>query len=525
MRGGVSQGENTTLSRPEPDGSSWQADTWHSFSEEHSSSDNDGGESLPSVEQLLHRALVGITPSFLQHWVEEVHSPPPRLHAIAALDGLRGWACMLVFNFHFFFTYTHKTMTGWGFGGENWGFHHLPIIHLLISGHVMVAIFFVISGYVLSHKPLKLMRSNSWEQVFHTLASASFRRALRLYIPALVGIFVVFIAVLLGAYDYSIAVRDAGHTVRGINEEHPEIFSSSSKQFWNCYATVVRLMDPWNWGLYYNDYNPQLWTIPVEFRCSIVLFLTMLVTSRLRARCRLSLVAALLWFCVRWGRWDVVLFLSGMFMAELDLACGLWDPSPSSASDQRDPEDPEDPEKTTAATTSRSRVARSVARHHRLIWLGIFILGLYLASSPNTGAANTPGYRLLYRLTPETYPEPHRFLQSLGAITIVASINHSADLQRAFTNSLAQYLGRISFAFYIVHGPILHSLGYSIMPNIWLMTGKETDARYCAGFVVGYAICLAVSVWAGDVFWRAVDVPSVRFSRWVESRVIVPSLL
>jgi hypothetical protein len=28
-------------------------------------------------------------------------------------------------------------------------------------------------------------------------------------------------------------------------------------------------------------------------------------------------------------------------------------------------------------------------------------------------------------------------------------------------------------------------------------------------------------IWASDVWWRVVDVPSVRFARWVEERMVV----
>jgi hypothetical protein len=62
------------------------------------------------------------------------------------------------------------------------------------------------------------------------------------------------------------------------------------------------------------------------------------------------------------------------------------------------------------------------------------------------------------------------------------------------------------------------------MPNIWLITGKETDAQFCFGLLIGYAICLPVSIWAADMFWRAVDVPSVKFSRWLEHQLFAQSV-
>lgn len=459
------------------------------------------GDWIDRLDLLFAKLAIALTPSFLQHWVGGQAPGDTRLHGIAALDGVRGWACLLVFNFHFLFTYTWKVAVGWGFAGENFGILHLPIIRLLISGHIMVAIFFVLSGYVLSYKPLKLIRSRSWDQVFTTLASSTFRRGLRLYIPSIIGIFLVFLAVRAGVYDYSHTVINRGETILGTNEQHPPLMKSFWRQFWDWYLTVVHLIDPWNWALYYNYYNPHLWTIPVEFRSSIVLFVTMLATSRLTSRIRMGLVVGLIWFCMRWGRWDVVHFLFGMIMAELDLINGTWEPS----QDEKTP---------THKPQNRFRVSS------RKFWLAVFIFGLYLGSSPNTGYKWTPFYMWTAKLTPRTYPEPHRFPQTIGAVLIVFSINRSKEIQKLFTNPLSQYLGKISYAFYIVHGPILHSLGYSLMPNIWNIVGKETDFQYCLGFLIGWLICLPISIWAGDVYWRAFDIPSVKFARWLEDKLI-----
>lgn len=469
------------------------------------------------LEDWFTKLGILITPSYLQHLVGGQPPPQTKLHAIAALDGLRGWACLLVFNFHFLFTYTWKVAVGWGFNNENFYYYQLPIIHVLVSGHIMVAIFFVISGYVLSYKPLKLIRSGAWEDTFVTMTSSTFRRGLRLYIPSIIGILLVLIAVRLGAYNYSQKVLFEGHTIRGTNEQHPPIMVRSlSKQLWDWYATIARLMDPFDWALYYNNYNPHLWTIPVEFRSSIVLFLTILATSRVKTAVRISLVATLVWFCMRYGRWDMVLFLCGMLMAESDLIQGLWEAPPASSSEGNK-------EKRTWNSLANGTSPRSKGRFGLLSskrWIALFLLGLYLGSTPNTGYKFTPFFMWTWHITPKTYPEPHRFPQTIGALMIVYSINHSKDIQKLFTNRLSQYLGKISFAFYIVHGPILHSLGYSLMPSIWRITGKETDFQYCLGFFVGWIICLPISLWAGDLFWRMVDVPSVHLSRWIESKVL-----
>ncbi|KAJ5096010.1 hypothetical protein NUU61_005366 [Penicillium alfredii] len=436
---------------------------------------------------------------------------PAKLHAIGALDGLRGWACMLVFNFHFLFTYTWTVSAGWGFTHKNVYIHQLPILHMLISGHIMVAIFFVISGYVLSYKPLKTMRNRSFDQTFTTLASATFRRAMRLYIPAICGLACVLVAVRCGLYDRTYDILMEGHTVIGTNEEHPPAMETLEEQWWDVYYTLTTLADPFDWKTFYNNYNPHLWTIPVEFRSSIVLFLTLLATSRLMPAARMTLVGCLIWFCSRYGRWDIIIFLSGMLMAEVDLMLGTWERPAGGPQDH-----PE--EKMRLRLRSGSKIGLRIPR--RFLWLAIFTIGLYIGSSPNIGYKWTPGYHWLWRLTPVTYGEPHRFPQTIGALIIVFSINHSPDLQKLFTHPLSQYVGKISFAFYVVHGPILHSFGYSLMPTVWKYTGKQDDFHYCLGLLIGWLICLPLCIWAGDLFWRVVDVPSVKFTRWVENSVL-----
>jgi peptidoglycan/LPS O-acetylase OafA/YrhL len=375
---------------------------------------------------------------------------------------------------------------------------------MLISGHVMVAIFFVISGYVLSFRALKTIRSRNFDQTFTVLSSATFRRIFRLYIPSLVGLFCVFIAARLHLFDYSRMIRDKGRVITGVNEQHPPHFRSTYKQLWDLWKTVGRLMNFWDWSLFYNNYNPHLWTIPVEFRSSIVLFVTILATSRFTTKVRLGVEAVVLWFCIRYGRWDVVLFLSGLVLAEIDLINGIWS-GPTLM-----------PEKPVEAGALR----QFYRRHEQMIWICLFVLGLYLGSSPNAGVNYTPGYVWLSRLIPKTYGEPHRFLQSIGAVLIVCSINNSKKIQKLFLNRLSQYVGQISYAFYIVHGPILHGLGYCIMSTVWKYVGRSSSIQFMAGVVVTWIICFSLSLWVADIFWRMVDLPSVRFARWLETKLL-----
>ena len=124
---------------------------------------------------------------------------------ITCLDGLRGIACLLVFNYHFLWPWTAHIMLGHGAfpprAPEPYtGWATLPIICLLHRGRPMVAIFFAISGYVLCRHVLKAIKERRVDVAYQKLASAVFRRAFRLYIPPMVTMLIVAILAQLGAF-------------------------------------------------------------------------------------------------------------------------------------------------------------------------------------------------------------------------------------------------------------------------------------------------------------------------------------
>ena len=116
-------------------------------------------------------------------------SAPRELKRTAYLDGIRGFAAFLVYWQH------HVAWAHDGFAGKafersfgtdgNFYFCSLPFVRLAFTGgHLAVSTFFVISGYVLTAKPLALIQAGDHARLSENLASALFRRWLRLFIPA-----------------------------------------------------------------------------------------------------------------------------------------------------------------------------------------------------------------------------------------------------------------------------------------------------------------------------------------------------
>ena len=387
------------------------------------------------------------------------------------LDGLRGYASLVVFTSHFLDPFQPYKRFVYGYGLDNRWIFQLPIIRLLYSGVPMVAIFFLISGYALSHKPFSTIRSESWDQFSDIMASAIFRRGIRLFLPTLASTFMVMISTGLHFQDF------AGYlTLPGVIEARPLRFNGPYDQLVDWYHFVVaELTNPWVWQVHDYAYDPHLWTIPIEFRASMILFMFIICISRFRRPFRLALSGAFWVYCMWCDKWHVALFITGMCIADVSL-------------DSRRPTFCKDLYYT----------------------LPMLVLGLFMLSFPIRNGSETPGFIWLSMITPK-YTNWH----CIGAMLTVWPLNHSEELQRMFTTLFAGYLGKLSYALYLVHGPALHSFGYGTVVAIWSVFGKETMIQHLGGLFLGFLLVTPVVFWWSDVFERLVDRPSIELARWM----------
>lgn len=290
-------------------------------------------------------------------------------------------------------------------------------------------------------------------------------------------------------------------------EEHPIIQPHVFKAVANFTVVYAEWANPFQFAHMHPRYDPHTWTIPKELRGSMLLYVFLLGTAALQARWRLSLAAGLAAYALMLGFWDMGVFLGGMLHSEIDLLRAT-DPATLSRDDRLFVT-------TTAASlfgggggggagigTKKARVAR---------WAAIFA-ALYLLSYPDTAAEFTPGFRTLAALAPRWYAPGSRWMfhQAIGALVLLPCVLRSPTLSRMLESALPQYLGRISFSFYLVHGPVLHSLGFWVMPRLFERLGRT------GGYVVGYVGLVAVALWVSGWFYRRVDVWSVGVGRRVE---------
>ncbi len=153
-------------------------------------------------------------------------------------------------------------------------------------------------------------------------------------------------------------------------------------------------------------------------------------------------------------------------------------------------------------------------KRYRYLWLVLFTIGLYLAGMTSWDPQITPGYETIMWLIPNAYR-----WQSLGCFMLVWSVRNSDDIQIVFTNKFAQYLGKISYSLYIVHGNVRRTLTYTMMPTLLVLTnGKESKLGFAITILVSIMFTYPVTFFLADLFWRAVDIPSIKFAKWVEMK-------
>ena len=429
----------------------------------------------------------------------EVKKSPSRT---AYLDGLRGVGALLVYCLH------HQV---WGHSGvkgelilenafgwdDQYYFVCFPGLRIFFSGgHFAVAIFFIISGYVLSARPLSLVQARETSRLGSHLGSALFRRWTRLYIPVVCTTFIWM------SSWHLLRIR-SGNPIA----QPPERTYFGEVWKWYCdfkNFSFIFQGEPWN------IYNDHLWSIPMEFRGSVIVYLTLLALSQCRRNARLWCEACLIYFFLYVvDGWFCALFVMGMFLCDLDLLA------------------------------LKNDLPRSLnASKHLGAWFYYILFGmsLYLAGVPSiTGDLNhlrkSPGWYYLSYLKPQAFYDPRWFFRFWAATLAMISIPRIWWLKSFFESRVCQHLGRVSYGFYLVHGPILWTLGDRLyaasgrvreghsgivpgwinafaMPN-WGPFGLEVN------FLVPHLILLPFTLWVAALVTRLIDGPSVTFSQWI----------
>lgn len=436
---------------------------------------------------------------------------PPR--PTAYLDGLRGVAAWVVVNHHLAWMLSTAAAAEHGWGNpteDNHEIYKLPFLRVSVNGNAAVSIFFIISGYALSISPVLAMRKKSKDRgAFMTkLASSILRRPIRLYLPVWAAYLIVFTLVRIGFFKYFQDNDRYFHThFRGPMTTSSE-FPRRTSSFWEQFITLVKasanqydIFQNFQERRWMSHWDTPSWTILVEFRASLALYLTHAALFLVQRRVRVAIVCALVVMGAYTQGYDVPLFWIGFLMAELSPIVG--NPTSPALPSERGPpqlgEQSSVPSRRGIFTFLRSSVFKNVA----LVLL--MICGLYLVSIPAKQCEITPGFILLTKLSPwGTTWAPH-FWGAVGSMFIIITLDRVPFTRRLLLTPLIQYLGKISFSFYLCHMWLLHTLAMAVFHYSYSLTGTDGEFRRFAGFLLGYLGMWVIFIWASDLFQRTID--------------------
>jgi len=402
------------------------------------------------------------------------HSPT------AYLDAVRGYAAIVVFFYHGW----NKT-TPW--------ILQLPLIRtFVLGGPGMVAVFFVISGYVLSYRILKLMHNKDTAALLDALSSSMFRRWLRLYGSTAVATFAAACCVSLGWY---LPVPELAQPTFLAQIWH---WLLSTLSFSNPFANIEGWIHE---GALYTPYLMQMWTIPIEFRGSIVLFCFCVSAAKMSVRSRMIYLWVVVLLSYYWRSVYVPEFLYGMFLAELSF--------------YRHPERLDAP-----VLPSGENEKPELNRVH--VWLRMgspiaLIIGLLLLGQPDPpdlGAFGPFPFPYLVRLIPPWFGDAaYTFWLSIGAFLVVLALDSSPTLQKPFNWSFSQYIGDLSFGIYAMHTIWISSLYKGPLLTFQAAYLGNSYPAYIPGILI-VSLCVLCSA---DYF-RQADRMVVNAGRWLQTK-------
>ncbi|CAJ2509207.1 Uu.00g142330.m01.CDS01 [Anthostomella pinea] len=379
------------------------------------------------------------------------------------VDGLRGLASTLVVLTHIARAFDGDLFLPVSAEGTSPRLLQLPFLRILVQGRIGVTIFSFVTGYVCALKPIKLYRQNNQDAAFTSIAKSALRRVPRLVIPCAFATFISWIMAELGMF--LIGKRsDCWWCGMTAPDQVPNIFVAFK-------SLIFNIINTWTKGA--NAYDGNQWTLLPLLRGSMQVYTFIIATSYIQPRYRM--IASMMMYFYFYIGGDSAFgmqFFWGVFLCDV--------------------------QNTPAATewlTNRPKTSRLLA----IIFL---TLGLYVASYPEGHAEwatwSHQMFKVLVRITPSN-PDFPRYASGIGLQLITLGLHFSPGLRDFLSSKYLLWLGKQSFAVYLLHGPLLRSVlcwmvyGIHLPPDISNENGDTIQGKLV--FPNGWRLMLSLPFW------------------------------
>lgn len=326
---------------------------------------------------------------------------------IIPLESMRGLAAFMVFLFHFilgFMPQRHGQESATAIAGGN--LMETPFF-FLINGHAAVTFFFVLSGFVLSYSYFRKGNSAG-------LVGSIIKRWPRLFPIALISTLISWLLIKYGLYSYS-------ETALITNSQWMARFAHASGDFLNS-----TLNDAFLQGFFFTFFrgdenlNTSLWTMHYEFIGSLVVFALIPILNGLRGRLAIIVFLILM----------MAAFYISVYMCAFVMGCFL------------------------------SYYRCQISNYKSILPLNKFMLVISLLFVMVAFGYTEPGrgfYSFMQISDPGMMRSLRILIHCLAAVILIDVILNYQAVYAVFNSGIGRFLGRCSFALYVIHVPLIFS--------------------------------------------------------------------
>ena len=368
------------------------------------------------------------------------------------INGLKGIGAGIVYLCHFVFAFYY------GMYSLEAADCHLPgnldivigqsPLNTLFSGNFAVRLFLVMSGYVLC---LGYFRTRDKKR----LVTSAAKRYIRLLPPILVCNVLICILMIAGAFlNVEVAELTGSAWLAGFNRCEPKLLDAILESVFCCFFVGI------------NQYNGVLWTIPFLFLGAFLVYAVAWFIGDKKWRYAVYAVLA------------AVLFLTdyaGVFLGFV--LCDIMHTQP--------------------------KLVEWVKKQKWLLWI-VFLLGVYLSSYPSAG---THLEGTIYGMIPIVMVVPYHLA---GALLLVAAVVCLEPLQQFFGMPVFVSLGNISYSLYLVHFPVIATLG------CWIFKTVYQKMSYNPAVLVTFIVTTVIVLLSSAVFSKYIEPLGKKGEQYVE---------
>ncbi|HIE6477079.1 acyltransferase family protein [Serratia marcescens] len=367
---------------------------------------------------------------------------------INSADGLRGAACIAVVLSHMVLTFFPFMHGGDVPNNSVEVFIFNSPFSFFYSGTAAVYIFFTLSGVVLTASFERSINKK------HALISFIIKRYIRLMIPVLTSC-------VFGYLVFSNIHVDTS----GVSSWAARLGTED----YNIYDSVISGL----FGVFlnggYSKYNWALWTMQIELFCSYLLILTIFTFSKFQFNNYLFIA--------------IPLYLASVFFDNNHILTGA------------------------SCFFFGAAIYKIDAKINENTLIALFPVGIYLSGCHFTSNS----YSFIFSFT-ERKPQAQELAYVLSGIIITTCVIKSINLSSLFSSAKLIALGDISFSLYLIHLPIIYSVGIPLFNLI-----DKAINQYSVSAAISILISLLISIVISKAFHKLIDKQSVFASRKIPS--------